>query len=89
MTPTTPTTSRGRTMMISGKMKRARLVNARWKATRSDRALGNERGEGGGTTTRDDARGAGTGTGTGTGTDSGEGTIGTIGTVGTRRERRR
>ena len=73
MTPTTPTTSRGRTMMISGKMKRARLVNARWKATRSDRALGNGRAGRG----RDDdegrARGRGDATGRGRGDDDRDG----------------
>ena len=69
MTPTTPTTSRGRTMMISGKMKRARLVNARWKATRSDRALGNERGEGG----RDDDEGRRARRGDGDGDGDGDG----------------
>ena len=69
MTPTTPTTSRGRTMMISGRMKRARLVNARWKATRSDRALGNERGEGG----RDDDEGRRARRGDGDGDGDGDG----------------
>ena len=69
MTPTTPTTSRGRTMMISGNMKRARLVNARWKATRSDRALGNGRGEG----RRDDDEGRGARRGDGDGDGDGDG----------------
>ena len=80
----TTTTRRGRPRMMSGRMmKRARSVNARWKATRSERALGNGRAR----EERDDDEGRGGGRrGTGRRDSSEKGTIGKRGQT---RERRR